>query len=456
MWGALAQGSLQSVKTVGKQPWVPHVHQAPALTRLFLDAPVVAPLLDPTRRPDLIPEAGAYCELTYNRVGASVWTKRVPDGVVDVFLHPGSCLVVGDAPGDPDCFGSAVAWARARQILGLPAAAHVNGPPPLAIAPVLRRDELATAEQIAQRAYETVVLVDNDGTRIGPAAQEALKRAKRVIIVDHHDIAPTKASLGIGEDTELVVWKELGADAAALMTLATALRGIERNAADLTADGWRDLLAPILAATYSDTRGFEAARSSSATVGMVRSIIDAGELDLKEVFAGFDRSIRSDVKRELLRHLAEETHQEGTFKFATFALDGQAMLEAWSKARAVRPDTTWSDVLYSVLDVVEERTRATGYGAVVFGVETQKWQRANLPPELAEQLPPTAVKLSVRSAAPGMAPWLARKFGGNGKPHEAGAGSDLPLSKLLAEAVTHLRANVRLEQTTKLWLMGSR
>lgn len=443
------------MKSVARSLGTPWVHQPPALGQLLLEPSGPPEPLDPTRRPELIPQAGAYCELNFARVSASVWTQRVPAAVVDAFLHPGRCLVVGDMPGDPDCFGSAVAWARARQILGLPAEAHINAPPPLAIAPVIRPGELVASERVAQQAYETVVLVDNDGTRIGPAARAALQKAKRVIIVDHHDVEPTHKSLGIGKDTELVVWKELGADAAALMTLATALRGVEANQAQLTSDGWRDLLEPILAATYSDTRGFEASRSASATIGLVRSIIDAGELDLKKIFAGFDRSIPLDVKRELVGHLQEEVHREGQFRFATFALDGQVMLEAWSKARQHRPATTWSDLLYAVLDVVEERTRARGWGAVVFGVETSPEARAQLAPELAQQLPPEPVKLSIRSRSPALAPWLARQLGGNGKPHEAGATSTRPLSSLLKDAIDQVRTNSRLEQLARLWMRSS-
>lgn len=449
------QGSLRSVKSVGRQVGAPLVHQAPALGQLLVEVPASREPLDPTRRPDPILKAGPYCELTFERVSASVWTRRVPADVVDAFLRPGRCLVVGDMPGDPDCFGSAVAWARARQILGLPAEAHVNAPPPLAIAPIIRPGELASADHVSQQAYETVVLVDNDGTRIGPAARAALQRAKRVIVVDHHDVNPTHESLGLGKDTQLVVWKELGADAAALMTLATALRGVEATKAQLTSEGWRDLLAPILAATYSDTRGFEASRSASATIGLVRSIVDAGELDLKEIFAGFDRSIPPAIRRELVGHLKEEPHHEGQFSFATFTLDGQALLEAWSKARQIRATTTWSDLLYAVLDVVEDQTRARGYGAVVFGVETSPQARARLAPELTEQLPPEPVKLSIRSRSPALAPWLARKLGGNGKPHEAGATSDRPLSSILQDAIDHLRTNSRLEQQARLWMRSS-
>lgn len=440
---------------VGKKGGVPWVQQPPVLSQLLLQTAPLHPHLNPTRRPPLLPNAGAYCELNFEPGGASAWTKRVPEAVVEAFLDPGSCLAVGDMPGDPDCFGSAVAWARARQILGLPAEAHVNAPPPLAIASLIRPQELSTAHEVSQRVYDTVVLVDNDGTRIGPAARKALKKAKRVIVVDHHDVKPTRESLGLGKDTELLVWKELGADAAALMTLATALRGIQHRKAELLPEGWRDLLAPILAAIYSDTRGFEASRASSSTIGLVRSIVDAGELDLKEIFAGFDRSIPGEVKRELVRHMTEALHQEGKFTFATFVLNGQVLLDAWAKAREHKPTTTWSDLLYSVLDVVEERTRANAYGAAIFGVETPQEARANLPPELAEQLPPESVKLSIRSRSSTLAPWLAQKLGGNGKPHEAGATSDLPLSSLLDEAVNHVRSNARLEQFAKLWMMSS-
>ncbi|MCB9650920.1 MAG: hypothetical protein H6730_30670 [Deltaproteobacteria bacterium] len=42
-----------------------------------------------------------------------------------------------------------------------------------------------------------MLFVDNDGTRVGPAAQDAMRRAARVVVIDHHDVDPTNDSLGL-------------------------------------------------------------------------------------------------------------------------------------------------------------------------------------------------------------------------------------------------------------------
>ncbi|MCA9556719.1 MAG: hypothetical protein KC933_42240, partial [Myxococcales bacterium] len=93
-----------------------------------------------------------YCELPRARVSLKAWTQRVPEALVSALLDPGPMLVVGDAPGDPDCFCSAVAVARARRALGLPAQAHVDAPPPKQIGALLRADELADRGAVADSA----------------------------------------------------------------------------------------------------------------------------------------------------------------------------------------------------------------------------------------------------------------------------------------------------------------
>ncbi|CAN0443682.1 unnamed protein product, partial [Laminaria digitata] len=191
-------------------------------------------------------------------------------------MSPGSCLIVGDAPGDPDCFCSAAALARARNNLGLKGLAHVNAPPPQQIAPVLRAGEIADAEHIEDQTFNTVVFVDNDATRVGPAAQEAMKRAQRVIIIDHHEVDPTHEQLGLPEDVELIVWKETGADAAALMVLAATARMSADSPVPLSEAGWADVVRPLVSAMYSDTRGFEASRTRPTTVGLLMQLVDTG------------------------------------------------------------------------------------------------------------------------------------------------------------------------------------
>lgn len=390
---------------------------------------------------------------------AHPWMHLVPEEVVASFLAPGSCLVVGDAPGDPDCFGSAAAWARCRRTLGLPAEAHINAPPALSIRHLFGEGEIASSATVHASSYETVVLVDNDGQRIGPAAKEALSKAKRVVVVDHHESHPTRESLGLGPETELIVWRQPAADAAALMTLAVMLRGVEAAQVSLTASGWREILEPVLAAVYSDTRGFLSEKASPGTLGLLRSIVESGELDLGRIFGRLGETVPRAQRLELWNALAVRSEEHHGQRLGIFELDGELLLSAWAKARQTEPALTWSDLYFTVLDRVEADAKSSRFAATILALETPASARSSLPPELNAQLPPARTKYSIRSREPSLAVKMAQALGGNGKPGEAGGIADQSAGALILEASRFMaeaaKQRAALTREAKLRCRGS-
>lgn len=386
-----------------------------------------APLKDAT---------GVHCLLPTDAPGGlAAWTARVPKEVIEGVLSPGSCLVVGDAPGDPDCFCSAAAMARTRQHMGLPAAAHVDAVPPQQIHGVLKAGEILDRKAVRADLPETVILVDNDGTRVGPAAAEAISQAKRVVVIDHHEVDPTKAQLGMNNDAELIVWKDTDADAAALMVLATAIRATSQTKTTLPEEAWADIVQPLVCAMYSDTRGFEASRTSPETVRLLTQLIGTGAIGLRATLAGFGGGISPIIRNKLYGNIDEASSQHGKEKLGTFKLKSTAMLSAWVSARKLTPETTWSDVLFLALDHVEARVREEGYDVTVFTAGAKDGaDPVQLSPELQKQLPNGDMKFSIRTREGALAPALAKYLGGGGKPHEGGGVTNASADTVLIQA----------------------
>lgn len=382
---------------------------------------------------------GYYSDVGFSGLTAHSWLRLVPEQVVDAFLAPGSCLVVGDAPGDPDCFCSAASWARGRRAVGRSAEAHVAAPPPKSIRHLFKEAELVDAAKVSAARYDTVVLVDNDGKRIGAAATAAMQQARRVVVVDHHEVAPTHESLGLAPDAELVVWKISGADAAALMTFATVLRGVERAEACLTPAGWRDVLEPVLAGLYSDTRGFTAGRASRGTMGLLRSVLQSHALDVDWVLGRFGDAVPREHLLSLWGALELRTEEHHGQELTLFKLDGRTLLSTLEKARRIEPELTWSDLYFATLDYVEAHAKCTGSAATILALETPAEARAELSGELQKQLPPARTKFSIRSVSPMLAVKMAQAMGGNGKPGEAGGGSAEGAEEVLAAASSFMR-----------------
>lgn len=394
-----------------------------------------------------------HCPIVPRESGVNPWGLRAPDAVVKAILDPGPMLVVGDAPGDPDCFGSALTLARAREGLGMPADAHVDARPSRTLEPLITPGELKSADEVSAKRYDTVVFVDNDGSRVGAAATKALEHAKAVVVIDHHDVNPTHDSLGLRPEQKLHVWKDTEADAAALMVLGATTRAVGATGAEWPRGTWKKVLEPALSAIYSDTRGLEASRARPSTVALLRGLVWTGAVDLERTLSNYGGMAR--VSLELSSAIQESTKEVAGKSVAEMRLNGSALLDAWDLAHAEDPSITWSDMFFAALDHVEDRVRVLGSDVAVFVAEARTPEaEARLDPARLEQLPPKASKFSVRSTEGALAPALARALGGGGKPHEGGGISHETARQLFERAARAVANQTDLAAAVRLWNQG--
>lgn len=401
-------------------------------------------------KPALAASPELYCDLP-PRSSAKSGIPSAPPAMVAALFDPAPQLVVGDAPGDPDCFGAALAWTRARRALGLEAVVHVDAPPPSAIAPLFAPDELASREQVQSGKFGTVVLVDNDGTRVGPAADEALSKADKVVVLDHHDVDPTPEKLGLKKDAQLDRWIDTGNESAAVMVLGT----IQKAAGDAkwSTGQWRDVLGPVVSATFSDTRGFRAARTRSSTVQALRTLIAEHKMNLSMLLSTYETASRRNLVSALEPHLGVKSEKIGGEEVRFYALSPDA-LGAFAEVRAQHPELKPADIGFAALDLVELNMESHGSAASVFAWGGFSADRVASLPEEERKMLPEKTRFSVRTREPDLAPAWAQRLGGGGKPREGGGRSELNADAFLAEARQAYKALAGLRSDAQIRLPG--
>ncbi|MBK8012853.1 MAG: DHH family phosphoesterase [Deltaproteobacteria bacterium] len=399
---------------------------------------------------------GPYCRLPSAALTTTGLARWAPRRIVTAVLEKGSCLIVGDRPGDPDCFISAGCLAALRRDRGLEADAYVDAPTESRSKRVLGRFRLAAEAEVSSKHYDTVILVDNAESsveRIGALAREKLMCAKRVIVIDHHETRPTRSSLGLSEGTELFVWREPRADATALMVASIILQAFSLHEVEversLWPEGWalpvraRALLWPLLAAIYSDTRGYQNAGPRS--IHLVRHLVaQSHEIDRKprriarqeagRFFRIFDTPVPESVRRWLVAQCSESSENWSGWSVGVFQVPGTSLLEAWSAARRRRPTVTWSELLFLVLDHFELRVREAGFDLGLFVIETSRADRSALDADLVKHLPSRPVRISIRSLRDDVATGLAEALGGHGKRGQAGCTTEESIEEVLTRA----------------------
>ncbi|MCB9652924.1 MAG: hypothetical protein H6729_02180 [Deltaproteobacteria bacterium] len=453
--------------------------------------------LDFSTRADPIANAGPYCDLISPHLDPSqVLLTSAPKEIVDGVLASGSFLALGDMPGDPDSFLCAAVLGSLRRTLGLPGQVLFQAPPPRQIRALLseieelqpadlrqlpyaelRSHERAQHGDLPQaRTYETVVLVDNADSspeRIGEMAHEAVTRAKRVIVIDHHELEPTPNSLGLSPRAELLVWRAPEADATALMVASIVLQALTTSraralGANTTQSARHDtsarLLKPLLAAIYSDTRGFKnagilshclrQALSQARPTVRRRSGVDQAPAEppaeapaqrhgLRHLWQSCESPISSDLTTRLVSSIAEKTESFDGRSLGVFQLPGRVILDVWQEARSIHPDLTWSDALAPALDHFELRTEEQDLDLAIFVTRTEGTDREPLPPELRRQLPCLDTRVSIRSRRPDDAIALAVHLGGHGKKRQGGCKTNASVEAVLEATRQWMRAPMR-------------
>lgn len=356
------------------------------------------------------------------RLHPDAWARLVPDSLKtqlqSIIREKKRVLLVGDRPGDPDCF-SAVALARFLRGLGVEADTHVGMDPPRQIKDLFRPGELLTEQQVAAKSYDAVLFVDNDGTgpRISPAAHRAAAKAEDIIVLDHHQ----PKLYPVGPKQRLTTWIEPRAEAAALLQLGLMAALCKDLSPPPSRDQWADIAEPLFAAIYSDTGGLNPEATKAGALETfhflgdllgtqnVRAIMEALQADLP-------LATQVRIRTQLDPSVIETKGQRGLL--CSFVVE-----EKWD-------ELTTGDLYRGVLDQID-RLRDEHKPAVSLAL-------VGLP---ADEAFGARVMVSVRTIDKTQASQLAKDLGnGGGKPNgQAGATVLVPEGQTLEGLLGQLR-----------------
>ncbi len=367
------------------------------------------------------------------------WAKVVPPSVVECFLgvikDKKRVLLVGDRPGDPDCF-SAIALARFLRLLGVEVDTHVGVRPPRQITDLIEPKDLASESEVRAKNYDAVVFIDNDGTgaRISPAAHEAASKASQIVIIDHH--APTPYPKRAGQ--ELHTWIEERADAAALMELGLMAALSKDLKVPLSNDDWVRVAEPLLAGIYSDTGKLAPETTKSGALETYLYLAElVGKPTMDLIRKGFDAELPLETRKSIKANVSVDFMGTAPHRALFCAF----------KAPEDRHGLSSGDLYRAVLDQVhqlrDEHSPSVSVALVALPADEEFGPR---------------VLVSVRTLERTRAGQLAKALGnGNGKPNgQAGATVLVPpgqtLEGLLAELEERTRELVEtaLDQAKRL------
>lgn len=373
------------------------------------------------------------------RLHPDAWAKLVPPDLIEALetlVAAGKrFLLVGDRPGDPDCF-SAVALARFLRHLGVEADMHVGVKPPRQIEKLVEPHELKSEAEVRSKHYDAIIFVDNDGTgnRISPAAHEAAAKAEHIFVIDHHDPKPYPVS----EGQSVHAWIETRADAAALLQLGLMTAMTKRARAPLSNDDWVNVAEPLLAGIYSDTGGLNPESTKSGALETYAFLADLlGTPAVDAIRRGFEAELPKELQKQIAKGLDHHLLGEKPRR---------ALICSFSAAQTP-VDLPSGDLYRAVLDQVEQlRERHQPQISLVL---------VALP---ADEAFGERVMLSVRTLDRKQATQLARELGdGSGKANgQAGATVFVPegqtLEGLLQELLqrTEDLAEFSLAQASRL------
>ncbi|MCC7383409.1 MAG: DHH family phosphoesterase [Deltaproteobacteria bacterium] len=352
----------------------------------------------------------------------------VPESIVASLRAAKRVLVIGHVPPDADTFGSALGLSRALRLLGKEADVCIDAP---TLAGELRRlrrpGEVIDAATAQAKDYDLVLVVDAcDGDRLGDGAAKIVAAADRVIVLDHHNYAPTNERLGRRPDAPFEAWWNKGGEAASLMAAGITERLLE-GVVERQSVRYRDVVLPMIGGILQDTDDFKQSGCSLLGLRALKYLL---------LSAGFDRL--GDAKAALAYRLPPRARQllrgevvmdgavleERSLRGAGFLVARRGLLEkARAVAREVDPDVTEDDVrghLMQLLDLATEKH--TPLTALLY----------------EDSL---GLGFSARSREAQTAIDFAEVMGGGGRAHSAGARPKL----LLEEAI------VEVERFIKVW-----
>ena len=361
-----------------------------------------------------------------------------PTELIDALADAERIMVIGHAPADGDCVGTALGTARALRALGKQACAVVDTKLPRNLAGLDGRGDLMRAEQVEDFDPDLVLLVDvAQPERIGDAVH-ALRRATQVAIIDHHKDDPTAESLQLEapDDATITPWIDEHADSASLMA-AAALRVLAARTGQLEAIEGDDIHDPWAAGAATDTNWFEKSTARSESLSIFKHLLEGSTGRMR----GLQRRLTYELPAAA-RHLLDRTVQvavraESGQEAMWIIADERTTQEALHLAQAEDPEVSFDDISGALMNRLDEEAKAHGVAL------------------LLRATPDGKVRVSIRSRDPEVAGEIARTLGGGGK---HGAGAAVVDSTIVGARREVLRAleQWNQQQTGQLRLLGSR
>ncbi len=345
-----------------------------------------------------------------------------PPDVLEALRNSKRVLVVCHTPPDGDTAGSGLGMRRLLASLGKQADLFLDGPLPGWMRDQAAPGEFSSWEHVQAQDYDTVVVLDvAQSHRIGRAAS-IVASAPVAVVLDHHDKVPTSESLG--REGPIVSWVAQ-ADATAMLVASVAEK--------LEPPCWDGIASPLVTGILTDTEFF-AKPVRPETGPVLKHLLEVRGAGLLEAAC---RRVEARVAEEAQGLLSEPMSFRGEMlRPEAEALRQAALAQSMAYHEEQVGDMALVVVPRSSTQVATKAGQLSDPGTNRADLQDVFYSRLNsFEKPLAVMLweHPEHVHISIRSQEPLEAIELARTLGGGGKPHQAAAVSNRPLSELVDE-----------------------
>jgi nanoRNase/pAp phosphatase (c-di-AMP/oligoRNAs hydrolase) len=350
----------------------------------------------------------------------------VPEAVLMSLMEAQRVLVLGHVPPDVDCTGSALALGRLLRSRNQHADICVDAPLPGICRSFVRPGEVVRYEAIRDRDYDLVVLVDAaQADRFG-AAKEAIIKARKVLIIDHHHVQVDAQTLGLKSSTRLVKWIEPEVDAAALLVARLVTRMAPPHADSML------LQVPLCGGILTDTDRFRHQGTHWSSLAQLKFLLEQVHGGLSTLDAHFSYrlprqvcdllALAPEVAPDAPAHLVRRAHE---------LLAAGKIVREESLARSNRILSLPKEMACLALEWgthLDLQTTIDDIKGALFDRLNALILTTPLAVLLCEDSGGT--QIGIRSQRDGMALALGHHLGGGGKARMAGAYLNEPIGKV--------------------------
>ncbi|MCP4503896.1 MAG: hypothetical protein GY822_28550 [Deltaproteobacteria bacterium] len=323
----------------------------------------------------------------------------VPQDVLDQISSAKRILVVGHTPPDGDCVGSALGMMRGLKALGKEASAMVDSALPGNLRGMVKPGELMRAAELPEEPYDLVILVDvADANRIG-GAKAALQNAKAVVAMDHHQIEPSRTSLGLKDETGFSSWIADEAESATYLVAGALAQLGKSQKGGLGDEAWAAVSQALVAGQLSDTADFSVPGTAHFSLCLAKHLVEKHlDGDVGGVKNQLEYEMPSAAKSALDAACGPKISSQEGITLAVMS----APTSATSAALGLGAGANILDVKGHLQDQLDATAGKNDLSVLLFQEES-------------------GVRVSVRSKKAQPAVELAEALGGGGKAHSGGA-----------------------------------